>query len=223
MEKNNESTSSFQLEKNFNEDLVFLNPSSDLEIKERNLPHWQQGNTVYFVTFHLSDSIPKDKAESLRQEREFWKLNHKEPYSEQDLKEFYHLFSERIENLLNNGHGSCCLADMANAQIVAAALLNFNHERYILYELVVMPNHVHVLIKPLCGNQLSDILHSWKSYTANAINKRVGKSGQFWMRESYDHIIRNEKSFLKIKEYIRNNPIKAGIKQSTSSFQLEKK
>jgi len=222
MEKNNESTSSFQLEKNFNENLVFLNPSSDIEIKERNLPHWQQGNTVYFVTFHLADSIPQDKAESLRHEREFWKLNHKEPYSEQDLKEFYHLFSERIENLLNNGHGSCCLADTANAQIVANALLNFNHERYILYEWVVMPNHVHVLIKPLCGNQLSDILHSWKSYTANAINKKLGKSGQFWMRESYDHIIRNEKSFVKIKEYIRNNPIKAGIKQSISSFQLEK-
>ena len=122
------------------------------------------------------------------------------------------MFSDRIENLLNNGHGSCCLADADNAQIVADALLNFNHERYILYEWVVMPNHVHVLVKPLGGNQLSDILHSWKSYTGTAIHKKMGKSGQFWMRESYDHIIRNEKSFAKIKEYIKNNPIKAGIK-----------
>jgi putative DNA methylase len=69
----------------------------------------------------------------------------------------------------------------------------------------------------LGGNKLSDILHSWKSYTASEINKRLGRTGQFWMRESFDHIVRNQKSFSKIKEYIKNNPIKAGIKVPQAS------
>jgi hypothetical protein len=146
MEENNKSTSSFQLENDCIEDLVFLNPCSGIEIKARNLPHWQQENTIYFVTFHLADSIPKEKAEGLRKERVAWKLNHKEPYTEDDLKEFYRLFSERTEALLNSGHGSCSLSDTVNAKIVADALLNFNRARYILDEWVIMPNHVHVLV-----------------------------------------------------------------------------
>lgn len=217
MEENKKSTSSFQLENDFNEDLVFFNPYSSIEIKERNLPHWQQENTIYFVTFHLADSIPKEKAEGLRKERATWKLNHKEPYTEEELKEFYRLFSERTEDLLNSGHGYCCLSDAVNAKIVADALLSFNRVRYILDEWVIMPNHVHVLVKPLGANKLSDILHSWKSYTASQINKRLRQAGQFWMRESFDHIVRNQKSFFKIKEYIKNNPIKAGIKVPQAS------
>jgi len=201
--------------------LVFFDPYSDIEIKERNLPHWHQGNTVCFVTFHLADSIPKEKAEEIRKERELWELNHKEPYTEQDLKDFYRLFSERIEKLLNAGHGSCCLADEANAKIIADTILHFNRERYLLDEWVIMPNHVHVIIKPLGDNKLSDILHSWKSYTAKAINKRTGQSGQFWMHESYDHIVRNQKSLLRIREYIRNNPSKARVR-GTQASSLEK-
>jgi REP element-mobilizing transposase RayT len=37
---------------------------------------------------------------------------------------------------------------------------------YALDESVVMPNHVHLLVTPLGEHRLSDILHSWKSFTA---------------------------------------------------------
>lgn len=74
-----------------------------------------------------------------------------------------------------------------------------------------MPNHVHVLVKPLKEHKISDILHSWKSYTANQINKRESCSAQLWMHESYDHIVRNEDSLKYIRRYIKQNPAKAGI------------
>jgi REP element-mobilizing transposase RayT len=80
-----------------------------------------------------------------------------------------------------------------------------------------MPNHVHVLVKPLEEHKISDILHSWKSYTANEINKRENRTGQLWMRESYDHIVRNEKSLNNIRRYINQNPAKAGITVSEAS------
>ncbi len=74
-----------------------------------------------------------------------------------------------------------------------------------------MPNHVHVLVSPLPGFNLKDILHSWKSYSAHQINKHLGKSGALWKQESYDHIVRNQDELTRIRKYIRNNPNKAGL------------
>jgi REP element-mobilizing transposase RayT len=80
-----------------------------------------------------------------------------------------------------------------------------------------MPNHVHVLVKPATRHDLSAILHSWKSYTANEINKKMRRTGQFWLHESYDHIVRSEEALQRIREYIKNNPRKAGIKVTQTS------
>ncbi len=78
-------------------------------------------------------------------------------------------------------------------------------------EFVIMPNHVHVLVKPRMGHRLVDILHSWKSFTANQINRKLGKTGQLWQHESYDHIVRHERAMEAIRRYIRENPTVAGV------------
>ena len=49
----------------------------------------------------------------------------------------------------------------------------FNGQRYVLGEYVVMPNHVHALVRPLANHDLDRILHSWKSFSANQISKRT--------------------------------------------------
>ncbi|MEI8045329.1 MAG: transposase [Verrucomicrobiota bacterium] len=77
-----------------------------------------------------------------------------------------------------------------------------------------MPNHVHVLVKPLNGHRLADITHSWKSFTANQINRRLGKTGQLWQHESYDHIVRHGKAMEEIRRYIRKNPKLPGATSS---------
>ncbi len=120
---------------------------------------------------------------------------------------------------MNNGYGSCLLNKKENADIVANAIKFFNGQRYILDEWVVMPNHVHVLVKPISDNKLSNILFSWKSFTANKINKKENRSGQLWMHESFDHILRNEDALRAMRHYIRMNPVKAGIVSKSSSFE----
>ncbi len=72
---------------------------------------------------------------------------------------------------------------------VAAALAHFQATRYLLREWVIMPNHVHAVVTPLAGYELSDILHSWKSYSAHQINQQLGRTGQLWQKESFDHIL----------------------------------
>ncbi|MBI4645916.1 MAG: transposase, partial [Bacteroidia bacterium] len=193
----------------------FFNPYNEISIHHGNLPHWQQEEVFYFITFRLADSIPSEKVEQLKTERELWLKKHAKTegskYSKEELKEYYRLFSERVENWLNAGYGSCVLKDKKVAKIVADALLHFNNQRYFLDKWVIMPNHIHVLVKPFKEFALPDILHSWKSFTANVINKLLNKKGQLWMHESYDHIVRNEKSLLAIRNYIRQNPVKANL------------
>jgi len=76
-----------------------------------------------------------------------------------------------------------------------------------------MPNHVHVLVMPLKNIGLCKVLHTWKSFTANPINRILQRRGKLWQSESYDHILRSPEAFQRIREYILNNPVKAKLRE----------
>ena len=69
-----------------------------------------------------------------------------------------------------------------------------------------MPNHVHIIFEMLGEWLQRDILRSWKSYTAHAINKAIRRSEQLWQRDSYNHIIRTEKEYYNQLWYVWNKP-----------------
>jgi valyl-tRNA synthetase len=196
---------------------VGFNEFSEIDITSRRLPHWEQENATYFVTFRLDDSLPAEKLRDFENERAHWRASHPEPWSQADKAEYYESFSKRIEEWLDAGYGACLLREARPAQIVADALKHFDNTRYKLGAWVVMPNHVHVLVTPKAGHHLSEILHSWKSFTAHQINAALQRSGEVWQHESYDHIVRNEESLHRISEYIERNPEMAGIKVAQAS------
>ena len=136
-------------------------------IHTRRMPHWTQEGCTYFVTFRLSDSIPVPRLHELQRERNEW-LKQKggtlPPERESELHEFYRA---KLEEALDENLGSCVLNDAALSSKVESALKHFDGERYRLGHYVVMPNHVHALVRPIQGHTLSEILHSWKSFTAN--------------------------------------------------------
>ncbi|VGO22034.1 DUF4080 domain-containing protein [Pontiella sulfatireligans] len=189
-----------------------FNPLQPIEQSLRKkLPHWTQDHCTYFVTFRLADSIAQSRVKEYEELRRKWQEHHHPPYSEKERERFNELFSERVNEWLDAGSGSCCFKEPELAQIVADTLTHFDGERYELNEWVVMPNHVHVLVKPLEGYKLSDILHSWKSFSAHEINKATGQEGIVWQPESYDHIVRDVEELNRIRNYIRENPEKAGV------------
>jgi REP element-mobilizing transposase RayT len=197
---------------------VFFNPWQDVDIIDRRLPHWRQDGVMYFVTYRLADALPRQKLEQLRHERETWDKTHREPLSAEERVEYRRLFTERVEQWLDAGSGSCCLADDTLARTVANALKHFDGERYRLDEWVVMPNHVHVLVVPLGEHTLSDILHTWKSYTATQINRILGRKDKpVWQHESYDHIVRSETELAHFRRYIHENPQKARVTVAQAS------
>lgn len=100
-------------------------------------------------------------------------------------------------------HGELSAAERL---FVATTLRHFNRERYHIYSYVVMNDHVHVLVKPPAENDISRILHGWKSYTANQLQRRFHRKGSVWQKDSYTHIVRDEEDFITKAEYALTNP-----------------
>ena len=120
-------------------------------------------------------------------------------------------YRRAVEGRLDAGYGACLLAEPVAADIVETALLHFNGTRYHLYAWVVMPNHVHALFAQVEGERLADIVHSWKSFTANTIHAALGRRGALWAKDYFDRFIRNERHFWAARSYIEANPVKAGL------------
>jgi 2,4-dienoyl-CoA reductase-like NADH-dependent reductase (Old Yellow Enzyme family)/2-polyprenyl-6-methoxyphenol hydroxylase-like FAD-dependent oxidoreductase/REP element-mobilizing transposase RayT len=197
-----------------------LRASRPQEIGKHNrgyLPHWKKDGATYFVTFRLADALSSGELSAL--EAELRKLEKQlkaigNPKNTQDLaRQIASAKAERIEQLLDNGHGQCLFKDGQCAEIVANAIKHFDGARYSLHAWCVMPNHVHVVLTPMTGHELSEIIHSWKSFSAKECNRVLGRSGTFWQSEAYDHIVRDEGEFARGIAYVLSNPVKAGLKE----------
>jgi len=183
----------------------YFNPFEEIKHIKGNLPHWRQEGKIYFISFRTADSMPQEKLKEWQEEIDRWKARNPEPHTKQQKKEYYDRFSVKMQQYLDAGHGACELAKPEARLIVEQALRHFDGVRYRLDEYVVAANHVHVLVEPSGEHQVSEILHSWKSFTANEINKIIGKSGTFWQKEYFDHLVRSETSLEKFREYILNH------------------
>jgi REP element-mobilizing transposase RayT len=144
-----------------------------------------------------------------------------------------------IENILDSGYGSGILKHPEAAKVVIDNWNYFDKKRYDLCAYVVMPNHVHLLIKTNSKFTVGELVKSWKRFTAKAIrrlfaerknadyqsalpdeaNKILMQGKPFWQREYWDRFIRDENHYLKSIDYIHNNPVKAGLCKISSEWQ----
>lgn len=184
-------------------DHTWFDWNEPIDVGSGNLPHVKQEGVTYFVTFRTADSLPAEKWKRWKAERDEWLEKNPKPHTDQQKKEYYATFPVQIEKWLDQRYGALVLAQTAPQKIVDDALHHFNGDRYILDEYVVAANHVHVLVTPIGENDLSDILDSWKSFTANKINELIDQSGKFWQKESFDHAVRSCESLEKFRDYIR--------------------
>lgn len=96
-------------------------------------------------------------------------------------------------------------------------------KRIELYVAVVMPEHMHILFRPLRDHDgwpfpLHKILRSIKGISARDINKLLRTSGPIWQDESFDHVIRSEESLLSKADYIRMNPVRRGLVRTPEEY-----
>ena len=177
----------------------------------RHLPHWRQEGCTYFVTFRLADSIPQDKLVQWQMELREWRRQHPEPRTMEQELEYAELFADRFHRWLDDCLGECWLRRPEVSAVVEEALRFFDGQRYLLGHYAVMPNHVHVLLRPLGDHTLSEVLHSWKSFTAKQINAAIGRAGKVWQDESFDCIVRDAPALDRFSAYVQENPGKAKL------------
>jgi len=186
--------------------MSFFDPNTRVVIRRGKLPHWRQEGVIYFVTFRLADSLPQAKLDWLRREKELWLRVNREPRSACQQRQYEERFTQVVDRWLDAGYGSCILARPDCKLIMESSLAHFDGIRYELGEFVVMSNHVHAIVAPIGENQLTSILHSWKSFTAHAFNHLLPSSGCIWRQESFDHIVRSAEHLTKFEAYIHNHP-----------------
>ncbi|MDQ3116555.1 MAG: carbamoyl-phosphate synthase large subunit, partial [Verrucomicrobiota bacterium] len=197
-----------------------MDPHGATHRTRRNLPHWEQPGATYFVTFRLADAVPAELQQQWREELASWLKHHPEPWDAKTAFEHHRRFIQSREEWFDHGSGSCLLRNPAVAQIVAQALRHFDGDRYQLDAFVVMPNHVHALVQTEEKGTLSEVLHSWKSFSAKEINRSLGRSGPLWQDESFDRMVRDYDELERYREYVAANPAKA--KLSEGQFVLQR-
>lgn len=185
----------------------------------RHLPHIQPPGATFFITFRLTDSIPKQvlarwSEEHLALERMLAKRSSAE-CEQLRLEAFRRRFRE-LERCLDGAEtGPLWLKDAHLAGLVADSIHYRAGQVYRLDAFCVMANHVHLVFAPLPFGEgyysLAKILHSLKLYTARRVNLLLKRQGRFWQHESFDHYVRDSDEHQRIVAYVLNNPVKAGL------------
>lgn len=197
-------------------------PNLDYKLSYRkNLPHIQPLGATFFVTCRLAGSLPRIVLEEL-QERETRAekiILATAAAAERDrllYREKRRAFGCFDSTLDRAATGPTWLKQPEIAAIILESLHFLNRQYYDLDVFCVMSNHIHAVFSPLRQENgeyvaLQRILHSLKRYTAREANKHLQRSGSFWQRESYDHFVRDERELNRIRKYVLNNPVKAGL------------
>jgi len=165
--------------------------------KYSKLPHISLLEYYQFVTFRTHDSVD----DFIKRTRDEDIPNNQKEY--------------KIDNYLDNSFQGCYL----NNEIIEYLrnfLINKNTDLYDLVAFCIMPNHIHILFKQKV--ELPNIMKSIKGSSSITINKLLNKKGKFWDTGYYDKLIRDEKHFDVVYEYIKNNAIKADLRDWEDRF-----
>jgi len=125
-----------------------------------------------------------------------------------------------MDRLLDEARsGQFFLAQPSIAQMVVDAI-HYNScvlQQYNVHAFAVMPNHVHLLVTALVP--LPKLTKSLKGITAKRANGMLGFTGKsFWQEESCDRLVRDQREFEKIRSYIEENPVRAGLVKDAAEY-----
>jgi putative transposase len=105
----------------------------------------------------------------------------------------------------------------ARAQLLIDVLLDYREQRkYLLHEFVVMPDHLHALLTPACGisvERAGQFIKGGYSYRLRKAEKIL-----VWQQSFTNHRIRDAEDYEKHCEYVRMNPVRAGLVRDARAY-----
>ncbi len=205
------------------------------------LPHIQPYAKKFFVTFVLFSDKIAEFYSCLKKEQDAQLIEFKE---KEDTESFLKISKIRkkyfdiFDNFLGkNPVEGIDLTQENIAQIIIERLNLLDGKLYKLCAYCIMSNHVHILfdtaeqLKNIRINEevnsrnfinVSKIMQLIKGATSFEINKILNKKGTLWLRDYWDHLVRNEKEFTNISNYIAQNPVKAGLVDDWTGWKFTK-
>ncbi len=168
----------------------------------RRLPHRDVVGQPLFVTFRLHGTLPANRI-----------------FVPEVLTDAGKAFvaMDRILDRAEIGPSYLRVPEIAELVVAALRAGEGRFGRYRLHSYVVMSNHVHALVTPTVA--ATQWLGPLKGFTAHEANRILEQHGRhFWQDESYDHLVRSDREFDRIRSYIEQNPVKAGLVKAAEEF-----
>ena len=173
----------------------------------RNLPHFYAQDAIYDINFRLANTIPKSLSDEY-----YWTL--KQEIKNKKTKKTSSLNTEIMDDYLDRKPNKIDWLRNEKIRLETISSINFNNKKlYSVIAFCIMPNHVHLIINTFNYpyTPLGEILKSIKQFSGNQANKVLNRQGQFWQHESYDHIVKSRNELATRINYVKNNPVKAGL------------
>jgi putative transposase len=82
----------------------------------------------------------------------------------------------------------------------------------------IMPNHIHLLIRPENGESLSKIMHWIKTRSAKRWNFIHGSKDHLWGNRYFSRAIKDIREYYHVMNYIDQNPVVAGLAMSPADW-----
>jgi putative transposase len=95
--------------------------------------------------------------------------------------------------------------------ILKSAKYHFEIKNWYCRLLMLMPDHLHMLVAFPQNTSMKHFITSWKSFLHKQCKVR-------WQRDFFDHRIRGWESLEAKAEYIRKNPVRAGLVSNTEDW-----
>jgi putative transposase len=103
------------------------------------------------------------------------------------------------------------------AKLFEQTLFHYVENDYRLHAFVIMPDHIHILFTPkLTIEKAVQLIKGGFSFRAR---KELAWKFEIWQQGFTDHRIRDEGDWQHHLEYIRQNPVQAGLVTEFSSYQ----
>jgi len=183
----------------------------------RKLPHWTVKGRCYFLTIRLKNSIPSQKLEELKAKTRKLREASNVPDGNNGFLETY---ISHLDSILDNSKNDLFLQNPDVAKLIIDSLLWIEENyKWKMIAVAIMPNHVHILTSGESAiKAFSPAFSNFKGFTAREANKLLSRNGAFWSPETFDHWCRNPFEEDRIKKYIIENPVKAGLVEKYSDW-----
>jgi putative transposase len=119
----------------------------------------------------------------------------------------------------NTSMGKRLLQSERNARLFIDVLRSLVAERkFELHDFVIMPDHVHVLIAVNNDMTIEKAMQLIKGRFSHRLAHELGYKGEVWQRGFTEEQVMNRESFEMHREYIAQNPVKAGMAACADDF-----